>query len=51
MGYPVQDFAVDEFGRFYLCDEDGSLFNGPYDTLEDAMAELERIEASRDEDA
>jgi len=51
MSIPVQDFAVDEFGRFYIFDDEGNPYSGPYDTLEDAYAALVALEETKDEDA
>jgi len=46
----ADDFAVDEFGRFYLCDEEGNLYSGPYDTLEEAEAAMADAEAAEQEE-
>lgn len=51
MPVPVQDFVVDEFGRFYICDDEGNLYSGPYDTLDDAYAALCAFESTNDDDA
>ena len=45
MPRPVQDFIVDEFGRIWIGDDDGNPYSGPYDTLEDATAALDLLEA------
>ena len=47
---PVRDFAVDDFGRFYICDSEGNPYSGPYDTLDEAYAALSTLEANNDED-
>lgn len=49
MTHPIDDFAVDEFGRLYLCNEKGEPFSGPYDTLDEAEAALADIEESDEE--
>lgn len=47
---PVQDFAVSETGQIYICDDEGNVFSGPYDTLEDATTALDRFEADQNQD-
>lgn len=51
MSTPVQDFAVDEIGRFYICDDEGNPYSGPYDTLDEAYAALVALESNDDQDA
>lgn len=50
MDFPVQDFAVDEFGRVYVCNQHGKPYAGPFDTLAEAEAWLESFE-NEDDDA
>ena len=47
----VDEFAVDDFGRFYLCDDEGNPFSRPYDTLEEASAALDAVEADDEGEA
>lgn len=51
MPIPVQDFAVDEFGRFYICDDEGNPYSGPYDTLDEAYRALCKLEEDAEEGA
>lgn len=44
---PVQDFAISETGQIYICDDDGNVFSGPYDTLEAATEALDEFEAGQ----
>ncbi len=49
MPIPVQDFAVDEFGRLYICDDEGNPYSGPYDTLDEAYLALCQLEKDDEE--
>ena len=33
-----------DFGRFYICDDEGKPYSGPYDTLDEAYAALVALE-------
>lgn len=44
------EYTLDEFGRVYLCDDDGNPYSGPYDTIEEAEAALAAVENADDED-
>ena len=46
MPKPVQHFTVDELGRFYICDDEGETYSGPYATLDEAYAALVAFEES-----
>lgn len=50
MAVPVQDFAVDEFGRIYICDDEGNPYSGPYETIDEAYYALCALEDGAEEE-